>query len=190
MERIRFIAIAEISKNTKVRVATQLAASFLVASGALVSTAQAEGPDVYIPLPQRDFYPVPNQAQTSPDLIVNLPPRVPLVSPEPTHKLTTLKKPIAETVWKLDPEISFFGPNLYGNGMACGEKLTKKIEGVASKTLPCGTLVTFEWKGNQLTVPVVDRGPYVKGRMFDLTGGACLLLKHCFTGPIYYRLGK
>jgi len=35
---------------------------------------------------------------------------------------------------------------------------------------------------------VVDRGPYVAGRDWDLTGGLCLLLDHCYTGPLLWKL--
>ena len=41
--------------------------------------------------------------------------------------------------------------------------------------------------GRTLTLPVVDRGPYVSGRTWDLTGGACRKLRHCFTGPMSWR---
>jgi len=41
--------------------------------------------------------------------------------------------------------------------------------GVANKTLPCGTLVTLRYAGRMVRVPVIDRGPYVAGREFDLT---------------------
>jgi rare lipoprotein A (peptidoglycan hydrolase) len=67
--------------------------------------------------------------------------------------------------------------------------LTKSLRGVAHRTLPCGTKVTFRHKGRTLTVPVVDRGPYVDDRTWDLTGGACVALNHCFTGPIEWKLG-
>lgn len=91
----------------------------------------------------------------------------------------------------LDPEISFYGPGFYGNRTACGFKLTTTLKGVANRTLPCGTNVTFvTLEGKELTVPVVDRGPYVSGRIFDLTGGACRILKHCWTGPIYYKVNE
>ncbi len=40
-----------------------------------------------------------------------------------------------------------------------------------------------------LTVPVVDRGPYVSGRIFDLTYAACKALHHCYTGPISWKKG-
>lgn len=89
--------------------------------------------------------------------------------------------------WIRDPEISWYGPGFYGNRTACGQRLTRDLLGVAHKTLPCGTMVSFRHEGNVITIPVVDRGPYVAGRQWDLTGGACTALSHCFTGPIYYR---
>lgn len=59
----------------------------------------------------------------------------------------------------------------YGGGgtLACGGELTSATMGVANKTLPCGTLVTLRYDGHSVRVPVVDRGPYVEGREFDLT---------------------
>jgi hypothetical protein len=59
----------------------------------------------------------------------------------------------------------------YGGGgsLACGGELTSSTMGVANKTLPCGTLVTLRYGGHSVRVPVVDRGPYVPGREFDLT---------------------
>jgi rare lipoprotein A (peptidoglycan hydrolase) len=94
----------------------------------------------------------------------------------------------ATTGWHHDGDISWFGPGLYGNGTACGKTLTKTLVGVAHRTLPCGTLVTFRYKGVTLTVPVVDRGPFVAGRTWDLTHGACVKLGHCFTGSIDWTL--
>jgi rare lipoprotein A len=65
---------------------------------------------------------------------------------------------------------------LYGNTTACGEVLTSSTLGVANKTLPCGTEVTIFYHGRTLTVPVIDRGPYVDGRDFDLTGATATAL--------------
>ena len=47
--------------------------------------------------------------------------------------------------------------------------MTSSTLGVANKTLPCGTLVTLRYGTRSIRVPVVDRGPYVAGRDFDLT---------------------
>jgi hypothetical protein len=64
---------------------------------------------------------------------------------------------------------SYYGPGLYGGGLACGGTLEPGTLGVASKTLPCGAKVKLLYRGQTITVPVVDRGPYVAGRDFDLT---------------------
>ena len=59
----------------------------------------------------------------------------------------------------------------YGGGgeLACGGELTSATMGVANKTLPCGTEVTLRYDGRSVQVAVIDRGPYVAGREFDLT---------------------
>jgi hypothetical protein len=64
---------------------------------------------------------------------------------------------------------SWYGPGLYGNGVACGGVLRPGTLGVAHRTLPCGTKVTLRYHRRQVTVPVIDRGPYVAGRDYDLT---------------------
>jgi hypothetical protein len=64
---------------------------------------------------------------------------------------------------------SWYGPGLWGNGVACGGTLMPGTLGVANKTLPCGTMVKLRYRGREVTVPVIDRGPYVAGREFDLT---------------------
>jgi hypothetical protein len=63
-------------------------------------------------------------------------------------------------------EASWYGG---GGSLACGGSLTSSTMGVANKTLRCGTLVTLRYGGRMVRVPVVDRGPYVAGREFDLT---------------------
>jgi rare lipoprotein A (peptidoglycan hydrolase) len=93
--------------------------------------------------------------------------------------------------WRYDREVSFYGPGFYGKRTACGLAYTTTIMGVAHRTLPCGTLVTFRnpANGRTITVPVIDRGPYVAGRDWDLSGAACLALAHCYTGPMYWKYG-
>jgi rare lipoprotein A len=57
---------------------------------------------------------------------------------------------------------------LYGNHLACGGTLQPTTFGVAHKALACGTKVRLCVK-RCVTAPVIDRGPYVAGRTFDLT---------------------
>lgn len=93
--------------------------------------------------------------------------------------------------WRFDPNISWYGPGFYGSGTACGQRYTREILGVAHRTLPCGTLVTFRnpANGRQITVPVIDRGPYVAGRQWDMSRALCEYLNHCYTGSIEWRWG-
>ncbi len=106
---------------------------------------------------------------------------------QPAPKAGTVLK----NFWRFDPNISWYGPGFYGSGTACGLRMTKTLMGVAHRTLPCGTLVTFRnpANGRQVTVPVVDRGPYVTGRTWDMTKGLCEYLGHCYTGSIEWRWG-
>jgi hypothetical protein len=92
-------------------------------------------------------------------------------------------------LWHHNPDESWYGSGFYGQRTACGQTLTKTLVGVANRTLPCGTLVMFRnpYNGDTITVPVVDRGPYVAGREWDLTRGACTLIAHCWTGPLDWR---
>ena len=71
---------------------------------------------------------------------------------------------------------TWFGPGFYGQKTACGQTMSPVIVGVASRTLPCGTLVLVNYKGHRLTVPVIDRGPYSNGATWDLTWGAASAL--------------
>jgi rare lipoprotein A (peptidoglycan hydrolase) len=52
---------------------------------------------------------------------------------------------------------------------ACGQELTAYTLGVANLSLPCGTRVTLRYHHRTLSVRVIDRGPYVAGRDYDLT---------------------
>ena len=65
--------------------------------------------------------------------------------------------------------VSWYGPGLYGNKLSCGGRLTPGTLGVAHKTLPCGARVTLRKGDRVIRVRVVDRGPYVGAREFDLT---------------------
>jgi hypothetical protein len=64
---------------------------------------------------------------------------------------------------------SWYGPTSSDETTACGVPFSPWTLGVAHRTLPCGTPVALYYKGRTLTVPVIDRGPFVKGRTWDLT---------------------
>jgi rare lipoprotein A len=79
---------------------------------------------------------------------------------------------------------SWYGPGFYGGRTACGQTLGYGTLGVAHKSLPCGTKITFRLRGRKVTVPVIDRGPYVGGREYDLTGATKRALGFGSTGHV------
>lgn len=81
-------------------------------------------------------------------------------------------------------QASYYGPGLYGNSTACGRTLTPSTLGVANKSLPCGTKVTFRYRGRTVRVPVIDRGPYAGNREWDLTAATKAKLGFGSTGVV------
>jgi peptidoglycan hydrolase-like protein with peptidoglycan-binding domain len=71
---------------------------------------------------------------------------------------------------------TWYGPGLYGNRTACGGRLRRSTLGVAHRSLPCGTPVTFYHGGRFVTVPVIDRGPFRRGVEWDLTAATARAL--------------
>ena len=52
---------------------------------------------------------------------------------------------------------------------ACGQKLDAQTLGLAHPTLPCNAKLYIEFGGKRVLTQVIDRGPYVAGREFQLT---------------------
>jgi rare lipoprotein A (peptidoglycan hydrolase) len=68
-------------------------------------------------------------------------------------------------------EASFYGPGFYGNRTANGEIYRPGTMTAAHKNLPFGTRVkvTNLNNGRSTVVRINDRGPYVGGRIIDLS---------------------
>ncbi len=62
-----------------------------------------------------------------------------------------------------------YGPTAGRRRTACGKPLTAETEGVANPVLPCGVKIYIRFDGNEVLTQVVDRGPNVPGREFDVT---------------------
>jgi len=52
---------------------------------------------------------------------------------------------------------------------ACGQRLASRALGVAHPVLPCGVKIFLEFNGKQVLTQVIDKGPAVPGREFDVT---------------------
>ena len=79
---------------------------------------------------------------------------------------------------------SWYGPGLYGNPLGCGGRLTRGTVGVAHKSLPCGTKLTLRKGSKIVRAEVIDRGPYVGAREFDLTAATKQRLGFGSTGTV------
>lgn len=79
---------------------------------------------------------------------------------------------------------TFYGPGFYGKQTACGEVLGRHTIGVANRTLPCGSSVSIMFRGREIMVPVIDRGPYANGADWDLTMATARALGMRTTGTI------
>ena len=74
----------------------------------------------------------------------------------------------------------------YSGGTASGEKAHPGGLTAAHRTLPFGTKVTVTNKrnGRSVTVRINDRGPFVRGRIIDLTPAAAHALGLCGLAPV------
>jgi rare lipoprotein A len=83
---------------------------------------------------------------------------------------------------------SYYGRNFYERKMADGTQMNPQSNVAASKTLPLGTKarVTNLENGNTEVVEIRDRGPYVKGRIVDVSPKTAdkLGLKEDGTAPV------
>jgi rare lipoprotein A (peptidoglycan hydrolase) len=71
---------------------------------------------------------------------------------------------------------TWYGPGFYGHRTACGQVLRPNTVGVAHRNLPCGTAVRFTYHGRYIVTTVIDRGPFTRGNVWDLTNGARMAL--------------
>jgi rare lipoprotein A len=83
---------------------------------------------------------------------------------------------------------SWYGPGLYGNKTACGQTLRPDTLGVAHRNLPCGTAVKFVHDGHAVVTRVIDRGPFAKGRAWDLTAAVSEALEFDGVGRLRYAV--
>jgi rare lipoprotein A len=96
--------------------------------------------------------------------------------------LRSSRRPLGRLNVYRSVEVSWYGG---AGSLACGGSLESSTMGVASRTLPCGTLVTLRFDGRSVRVPVIDRGPYVEGREFDLTQATKDALGFGDTGAVW-----
>jgi rare lipoprotein A len=71
---------------------------------------------------------------------------------------------------------SWYGPGFDGRPTASGAIFDQEAFTVASKELPLGTVLLITYGGRSILALVNDRGPYVAGRVLDLSHGCAAAL--------------
>lgn len=64
---------------------------------------------------------------------------------------------------------SFYGGKHHGRKMANGKIFNQWSDSCAHKSLPFGTRVRVTWAGRAVDCVVRDRGPFIRGRIIDLS---------------------
>ena len=89
----------------------------------------------------------------------------------PRRLSANIKAPVDRSGKKRVGKASFYAPMFAGRKMADGTKMDPQDDNAASRTLPLGTTakVTNLETGKSAIVTIQDRGPYVDGRIVDLS---------------------
>jgi rare lipoprotein A len=85
---------------------------------------------------------------------------------------------------------SWYGPTHHGRRTASGVRFDMNGLTAAHRTLPLGTEIEVENldNGRKVQVAVNDRGPYVRGRILDLSRAAAQQLGFTHHGTVQVRL--
>jgi hypothetical protein len=79
---------------------------------------------------------------------------------------------------------------LYGGALACGGRLGYHSLVVAHRSLPCGTPVTVRYRGRSVRARVMDRGPFIGGREWDLAGAVARRLGFSGVQRVWVAVGR
>ena len=90
----------------------------------------------------------------------------------------------------VDGQATYYGIKSHGRKTASGETFNKDAMVCAHRTLPFGTKlrVTNKKNGRTVVVRVIDRGPFGKGRVVDLSPAAARQLDMMSAGVVPVHL--
>lgn len=87
---------------------------------------------------------------------------------------------------------SFYGGRHHGGPTASGERFNQNAMTAAHRTYPLGTRVkvTNLSNGKSVTLRINDRGPYIRGRIIDVSRGAAAQLGFIANGLAKVRVER
>ena len=85
---------------------------------------------------------------------------------------------------------SWYGPGFQGRKTASGARFNTHAMTAAHKHLPLGTVVkvTNLYNDRSVVVTITDRGPFVRGRILDLTHAAKTQIAMGGTAPVHIQI--
>lgn len=110
-----------------------------------------------------------------------------------TEKISSAIAPSGEKEWRGYSQkgwASWYGPGFHGNLTANGEIFNQHDMTAAHRNLPFGTWVRVTNLNNNLSVVVRinDRGPYIRGRIIDVSAAAARAVRMRQSGVVPVRV--
>ena len=98
--------------------------------------------------------------------------------PKPKPKSEPQQIAVGPVTLQFQGGASWYGPGFHGNLSASGERFNQYAMTAAHKTLPFGTKVrvTNLNNGRSAIVRINDRGPFIRGRVIDVSAAAARVL--------------
>jgi rare lipoprotein A len=121
-------------------------------------------------------------------LMGNAPPLQEVTGKPPVRQVPQVA--VAPTTIQISGIASWYGPGFDGNMSASGERYNQNALTAAHRSLPFGTKVqvTNLNNGRSVIVKINDRGPYVRGRVIDLSAAAARALGMMDSGVAPVRI--
>ncbi|MCC5635928.1 septal ring lytic transglycosylase RlpA family protein [Nostoc sp. CHAB 5844] len=121
------------------------------------------------------------------DKIANLPTRLPLSIPKLPQQIA-----VGNVRLTFRGMASFYGYDGSGSMTASGERFNPEAMTAAHRSLPLGTKVkvTNTRNGRSVVLRINDRGPYIRGRVIDVSAGAARILGMMSSGiaPVHIEV--
>ena len=144
------------------------AAAVAATRGRALVTAGATAPGGYAPVPL-DPAALLDRHRAATARQLDLMRRIPF---GPVSALGPLPGGLVTTGQRVEGNASWYGPGFNGRPTASGAIYDQEAWTVASRDLPLGTLLAVSRGARRVLLLVNDRGPYVEGRVLDLSAAA------------------
>lgn len=99
-------------------------------------------------------------------------------------------QPLMNLIARMQGKASWYGPGFHGRRTANGERFNTEAYTAAHRSLPFGTKVrvTNLSNGQAVVVRINDRGPYIGGRVIDLSKAAAQAIGMIRSGTAPVRI--